>query len=164
MKRTADSEDLGFGPMQNAAQAYFGKVSGTNVELGQSYRGLARCQLEMWSLASRRAQAYLELPARMGRCRTLAEVQREQMLFAQQASKQYIESTQRFAQAWQAAFIAPFTAAMPRSSDKPVRAEAVERDYIAVEAVPVGAEKVRTRIKPRPVKAGGRYVEDRHVA
>lgn len=164
MKRMADSEDFGFGPMQGAAQAYFGKVNGANVELGQSFRGLARCQLEMWGLASRRAQAYLELPGRMSRCRTMGELQQEQLRFAQQASQQYLESTQRFAEAWQAAFLAPFAAAMPRAVAKSEQAEAAKRDYIAIEDEPVQVEKVRTRIRPRPVKAGSRYAESRHVA
>ncbi len=164
MKRTADAKDLGFGPMQEAAQAYFGKVNGTNVELGESYRGLARCQLEMWGFASRRAQAYLELPARMSRCRTMAEIQQEQMRFAQQASQQYLESTRRFAQAWQAAFVSPFAAAMPRRGAKPEQAKATERDFIAIEEKPVRVEKVRARVKPRVVKVGGQYRDDRHVA
>ncbi len=164
MKRTADTKDLGFGPMQEAAQAYFGKVNGTNVELGQSCRGLARCQLEMWGFASRRAQAYLELPARMSRCRTMAEVQQEQMRFAQQASQQYLESTRRFAEAWQAAFLSPFTASVPRGSAKSEQAGSTARDFIAIEDKPVRVEKVRTRIKPRVVKPGTQYREDRHVA
>lgn len=71
-------------------------------------RAMARSSGELMCLASRRAQAYLELPARFGACRTPQEVLAEQARFAQTAWMHYSECCARVASAYQA--VAPQSA------------------------------------------------------
>jgi hypothetical protein len=76
---------------------------------------------ELLSLASRRMQAYMELPMRLGSCRSPHELLAEQTRFAQTAWAQYTECTTRLfttfqslarpseglVEAWQSALNAP---------------------------------------------------------
>jgi len=63
-------------------------------------RGMARCQLEMQGLVSRRAQAYLELPGRISHCRTPQELVQEQTRFWQTAAEQYSDCSRKMFNAW----------------------------------------------------------------
>ena len=64
------------------------------------YKGAIRCQLEAMTFWSRRAQAYMEIPARLSQCRTPQDVFNEQMRFWQTAFQQYNESAGRMANAY----------------------------------------------------------------
>jgi hypothetical protein len=94
----------GFDPHQfwmvsNPFQAYFNSAD----SLSQGFepmKALARCQLEVMGLVSRRAQAYLEIPSRLSQCRTPQDILNEQMAFWRTAFEQYSESSQRIADAW----------------------------------------------------------------
>ena len=72
--------------------------------LGSQFTGPAkavvRCQLEALGLANRRAQAYLDLPSRVARCKTPQDLIREQADFWRTAVEQYTESAQRIGFAW----------------------------------------------------------------
>lgn len=70
-----------------------------NNVLGSAMKTMMRCQFEMWALNSRRTQAYLELPTRMARCRTPAELAQEQQRFAETAYEQYALASDRMSQA-----------------------------------------------------------------
>lgn len=61
-------------------------------------------QLEMMTLLSRRAQAYLGIPQRLSRCRTQSDVFNEQMRFWQTAMSQYQEAATRISSGWSEAF------------------------------------------------------------
>lgn len=54
-------------------------------------KAMAKSSAEMMSLASRRAQAYLELPARLGTCRSPQDVFAEQTRFVHTAWTQYAQ-------------------------------------------------------------------------
>lgn len=58
-------------------------------------KGVARWNLELVGLMSRRAQAYLEIPARLSQCRTPNDVLREQTQFVRTAVEQYMDSSRR---------------------------------------------------------------------
>ncbi len=66
----SNSHANGKSPAHSAFQMYFGGLEA----LGQTYdpflKGLARTQLEMLGFANRRAQAYMQIPARAAQCRT----------------------------------------------------------------------------------------------
>jgi len=82
----------------------------------------ARCQLEMLGLASRRAQAYLQVPTRLAQCRTPQDVVNEQMAFWRTAAEQYGTSGRKIGEAWAQMF--PWlTAGAGRQTTR-------ERDYI----------------------------------
>jgi hypothetical protein len=61
-------------------------------------------QMELLTLMSRRAQAYLGIPQRLSRCRTHSDLVNEQMRFWQTATSQYQDSTSRIANAWSELF------------------------------------------------------------
>jgi hypothetical protein len=83
-------------------------------------KAMARFQLEMMGLASRRAQAVMEVPSRLARCRTPQDIMSEQSRFWQTAFHQYAESSRRVMEAW--------TQAMQMPAQGNRRAE---RDYIS---------------------------------
>ncbi|MFA5948986.1 MAG: phasin family protein [Hyphomicrobium sp.] len=82
----------------------------------QAFKAAARCQLEMLGLANRRAQAYLEYPSRLARCRTPQDVLEQQIGFWQNTIEQYLESVAHVTEIW--AEVIPASGANP------------ERDYI----------------------------------
>lgn len=104
-------------------QAYFKAVEGMSQSMGPM-KGLARCQLEMAGLMSRRTQAYMEIPSRLSRCRTPQDLMSEQTRFWQTCFQQHAESSRRMMDAWMQA-MTPVgfgtTATAPRR----------ERDYIS---------------------------------
>ncbi|HZA01876.1 MAG TPA: hypothetical protein VE665_06300 [Hyphomicrobiaceae bacterium] len=88
-------------------------------------KAVAGSGLELLSLMSQRAQAYLELPTSVGNCRSPQDLVDQQVRFWQTALRQYGESSQRAMNAWATSMsllggvLTPFTpAAQP------------ERDYI----------------------------------
>jgi Phasin protein len=96
----------GKSPIQSIFQMYFGGLEA----MGQAYdpftKGIARAQLEAMGLMSRRAQAYMEIPARLSQCRTPQDLLNEQMRFWQTALEEYSESTRRITEAM-ASFAVP---------------------------------------------------------
>ena len=66
------------------------------------YKAMAGSSLEVLSLLSQRAQAYMELPTNVGNCRTPQDLVDEQIRFWQTAFRQYAESAQRGMSAWTA--------------------------------------------------------------
>lgn len=85
-------------------------------------KSAARCNLELMSLAGRRARAYLELPAALSRCRSPQDLAGEQMRFWQSAAQDYAESSRSLMEAWSAML----TAGLKSSLSAP----GVERDFI----------------------------------
>ncbi|NJR42357.1 MAG: phasin family protein, partial [Akkermansiaceae bacterium] len=88
-------ESSGVGPCQNMVQAYFGGLDAAAQGFEPVMKGMARMQLEMIGLASRRAQAYLEVSSRLAVVRTPQDLFSEQMRFWQTAFQQYSDSSRR---------------------------------------------------------------------
>lgn len=85
-------------------------------------KNAARTNLELMSLAGRRARAYLELPAALSRCRSPQDLAGEQMRFWQTAAQHYAESSRCFMDAWSAMLSAGFKNGLD--------VDAVQRDFI----------------------------------
>jgi len=89
----------GKSPAHSAFQMYFGGLEA----LGQAYdpflKGVARTQLEMLGFFNRRAQAYMQVPARLAYCRTPQDLLNAQMQFWQSAYQDYAESAGRVTRA-----------------------------------------------------------------
>jgi len=68
-----------------------GDLGATTAQLSQF---AARNQAELLKLFSGRASAYLEFPARLSQCRSLADLWREQLGFLTAMQRQYFEATQ----------------------------------------------------------------------
>lgn len=90
----------GLGPFQTMAESYFAGLDASARSMEPFYKGLARWQLEAIGLASRRAQAYLEIPSRLAQCRTPQDLLAAQSSFWQNAFEHYSESSRRLAAAW----------------------------------------------------------------
>jgi hypothetical protein len=89
----------GRSPIQSAFQMYFSGLE----SIGQVYdpfaKGIARAQLEFMGLMTRRAQAYMEIPNRLGHCRTPQDLAGEQMRFWRTAFEEYSEGLGRITEA-----------------------------------------------------------------
>jgi hypothetical protein len=94
------------GPFGNLSQAYFSGLDLMAKRYEPAFRGVGRWNLEMFGLMSRRAQAWLEVPARLSTCRTPQDLMREQIQFWQSATRDYVESGQRLSAAL-GSFVAP---------------------------------------------------------
>lgn len=99
--------------MHGLFQMYFGGLEA----LGQVYdpyvKGLARAQLEVMGLMSRRAQAYLEIPGRLGHCRTPQDIASEQLRFWRTAYEEYAQSMARMTEAMASVTTPPFGIKVP---------------------------------------------------
>src|SRR5262245_6928086 len=83
------------GPFGNLSQVYCNGLD----HLAKGYEPLlttvGRRNLELMGVATRRAQAWAEIPSRASQCRTPQDVAREQLLFWQTAFQDYTEGAQR---------------------------------------------------------------------
>lgn len=87
------------GPVQDVLNGAWGlAAAGQNLE--PMLRAAARGNVEVFTLMSRRAQAYVELPVRLSQCRTPQDLANEQMQFWQTMARQYAESSQKLLAAW----------------------------------------------------------------
>lgn len=112
-------------PYANVMQTYFGGLDNATQVAEPFYKGMARWQLEMMGLMSRRAQAYMEIPSRMSKCRTPQDLVAEQTRFWQTAFQQYSESSRRMMAAANQMMVVP--AAFTQGAAKAQR----KRDYIS---------------------------------
>jgi hypothetical protein len=118
-------------PYFNPFQAFFGglEVFSQGLEpLVEPLKGAAKCQLEVVGLMSRRAQACLEIPARLARCRTAEDFIEEQASFWRTALEQCSESSRRIMESWD-----QMAAALPAGSVRQNGRH--DRDYITFPTV-----------------------------
>lgn len=114
---------FGLGNLENPMQLYFEGLE--KMAQGMSpAKGVARAQIEMMGLMSRRAQAYLEIPSRLSRCRSPQDLVTEQMRFWQMAFQQYSETSHKVMESYRQGFAAAaantstgFTKPAPRQRD-----------------------------------------------
>ena len=90
-------------------------------------KNAARAQLELMGLATRRAQAYMQVPTQLARCRTPQDFANEQMAFWRTAMEQYIGSSHRLMEAWTG--MVPAMCAL--GGNGRASGEQRERDYIS---------------------------------
>ncbi len=122
----SESLDPKWGPFGNIWQAYSNPLDGLPKGCEPAAVALGRFNLELMTLSLRRAQAWLEVPARLGRCRTPVELMHQQVQFWQTAGAQYAEGSQRLLATLCSAAVASRAA---RGSASEARGS---RDYIAV--------------------------------
>jgi hypothetical protein len=112
------------GPFVNLSQTY---CNGLDV-LAKSYepvlKDAGRLNLEVVGFMTRRASAWLEIPARASQCRTPQDLVREQMQFWQTAAHDYSEGMRRLTAAFGALVPPGFNAAWGGKTIAPAR------DYI----------------------------------
>jgi hypothetical protein len=106
------------GPLGNLSQSYFGGLDMMVKGYEPALKGVGRWNLEVLGFMARRAQAWLEVPSRLGQCKTPVDVFKEQGKFWQAAAADYADSSKRLTAAWSA------FAVMPKLNGAP------PRDYI----------------------------------
>jgi hypothetical protein len=108
------------GPVQNIFQTFCSGLDAAGQSFEPMVKATTRSNCEMLALMSRRAQAYMELPARLSQCKTPQDLATENVRFWQTMAKEYAESWQRMMSAWTAVA----REAGQRGNGKP------DRDYI----------------------------------
>lgn len=88
------------GPLGNLSQAYFCNLDAMVKGCEPALKGAGRWSLELVGLTAKRAQAWLEIPARLAKCKTPADVFGEQMRFWQAAASDYAEGYHRLLAVW----------------------------------------------------------------
>jgi hypothetical protein len=110
----------GFGAAAQGPEAAIERATGAT-------KNLARVQLELMGLATRRAQAYMQVPTQLARCRTPRDVADEQMAFWRTAMEHYVGSSHRLMEAWTG--MVPAMCALG-GTGRGATGEQRERDYI----------------------------------
>ena len=132
----SERNDPKAGPFVNLSQTY---CNGLDV-LAKGYepvlKGVGRWNLEVMGLMTRRASAWLEIPARASQCKTPQDLVGMQMQFWQAAAQDYSEGVQRLTVAFGALAPPGFNAAWGGKTVTPAR------DYITfAEQKPAATEQ-----------------------
>jgi len=104
------------------------------------FRAWARGHLEMMTLASRRARVYLELPERLGRCRSPQDLANESVCYWQGLIEDYTQSSQRLAAGW---------STIMQQMRGPEEPERRERDFITFPEPGEASDEERQRSSSR---------------
>jgi hypothetical protein len=110
-------------------QAFMGSMDSAAMSSNPWIKAVARSNIEMLALSSRRAQAIFEIPTRASTCRTPQDVVSEGMRFWQTCFQQYADSGRRIAAAWAEAAPA-FGTGMQSMWQAGAESAAKSRDYI----------------------------------
>ncbi|MEZ5924128.1 MAG: hypothetical protein R3D57_07060 [Hyphomicrobiaceae bacterium] len=110
----------------NTAKALESSVALAAEQSQEVMAAIGHCQCETARLMSRRARAWMELPATLCNCRTLPEMSRAQVEFTRQLWSDWLATGQRIAEAWSR----PMAAALEstRSTAPEARGPVDERD------------------------------------
>lgn len=114
--------DAFMGPCQNMLNAYFGGLDTAAQGLEPAVKSVARANLEVIGFWNRRAQAWLEIPGQLSRCRTPQDLFTAQTQFWQTAFSQYQDSTRKV--------MALYSQAVPGVLAGAAAARKPERDFI----------------------------------
>lgn len=85
----------GSSPVQSFYQMYFSGLDTLSQTYDPVTKSFARGQLEFMGLVNRRAQAVLDIPNRLGQCRTPQDLVNEQLRYWRTAYEQYSETAGR---------------------------------------------------------------------
>ena len=107
MPQTADTDDLSR-QLQTLYDTYLKGCAAASPALEPLLKVCARGNEEYMALVSRCARSYVELPQRLGQCRTAQDLVTEQTQFWTQCCQDYAEATQKTTQAWVSLLQRPF--------------------------------------------------------
>lgn len=85
----------GSSPVHSFYHMYFSGLDSLSQTYDPATKSFARGQLEFMGLMNRRAQAVLEIPSRLGQCRTPQDLVNEQLRYWRTAYEQYSETAAR---------------------------------------------------------------------
>jgi hypothetical protein len=119
MPKTTNPESFG-APLQSAYENYLENCASASHGLEPLMKAWARGHLELMTLMSRRARSYLELPERLGNCRSPQDFATEHIRFWQTLYQDYAEGAQRLALAWSSMVQQTITPSGHRSEEREV--------------------------------------------
>ena len=138
MVASASREGLnGSSPVHSFFHMYFSGLDTLSQTYDPFTKNFARGQLELMGLMNRRAQAVLEIPSRLGQCRTPQDIVDEQLRYWRTAYEQYSETAGRLME-----LIAPLGGPPFGFGPATEKASEDERDYITF---PEPQERTPTR-------------------
>ncbi|MDX2258443.1 MAG: phasin family protein [Hyphomicrobiaceae bacterium] len=117
---------FGFGPWQDTFQNPYLMSNPGAQGVERMVKGFARCQLAAWGLASRRGQAAMALPGRLGQCRTPQDIARLQGEFMRTMFEQYAETTRAMVEAIAEASSTPAAVGAPAAEQRKLELVAVQ--------------------------------------
>jgi hypothetical protein len=88
------------GPFGNLSQTYCNSLDHLAKGFEPTLKNVGRWNLELTGLATRRAQAWLEIPTRASQCKTPQDLVKEQLRFWQTAAQDYTEGARRLTAAF----------------------------------------------------------------
>jgi len=136
----SERSDPKAGPFVNLSHTYCNSLDFLAKGYEPVLKGIGRWNLEAMSLMTRRARAWMDVPAQVSRCRTPQDLVREQLQFWQTAAHDYSEGARRLTVALGALAGPGFEGAQRGRTVAPAR------DYIDVtEAKPAAAADVPKR-------------------
>jgi hypothetical protein len=122
--RGAERLDPQCGPFGNLWQTYSNALDLMAKRSEPAALRAGRLGCELMALSLRRAQAWLEMPARLGACRTAPDLLRAQIAFWQAANADYADGSQRL--------LAALLSTQATSPSTPDPQGRQPRDYIAM--------------------------------
>ncbi len=96
------------GPLGNLSQAYFGTLDKMMKGCEPALKGAGRWNFELVGLLTQRSREWFEIPARLSRCKSPADIVNEQMRFWQTAAAHYADASHRLAAAVGACAVSPY--------------------------------------------------------
>jgi hypothetical protein len=98
--KAAGHVDPNLGSALNISRSYFSGLDTVAKSYEPVLKAIGRWNFELLALTSRRSQAWLGVTARIGQCRSPADLAREQLQFWQSAASDYTQAAQRLAAAF----------------------------------------------------------------
>jgi hypothetical protein len=95
------------GPFENLSQACISGLDAAAKGFEPLVKGIGRWHLEWIGLISRRVHAWVELPARLGDCKSPPDLINEQARFWQAAGEDYVDGARRLTAAAAACAVVP---------------------------------------------------------
>jgi hypothetical protein len=117
----SERSDPKAGPFVNLSQTYCNGLDVLAKGYEPALKGVGRLNLEVMGLMTRRARAWLEIPARASQCKTPQDLVREQLQFWQTAAADYSEGVQRLTIAFGALAPLGFDRALGGKTAAPAR-------------------------------------------
>ncbi|MBX9591127.1 MAG: hypothetical protein K2X43_17715 [Hyphomonadaceae bacterium] len=117
----SERSDPKAGPFVNLSQTYCNNLDILAKGYEPMLKGVGRWNLEVMGLMTRRARAWLEVPMRVGQCKTPQDLVGEQLKFWQTAVFDYSEGARRLTVAFGALTGPGFTGAQDGKTAAPAR-------------------------------------------
>ena len=123
-------------PFEAWSQMWFGAFGNAQKSIEPATKGLTTAQSEMMSFASRRTQAWMDLPKQLANCKAPQDFAQAQTQFWQSAASDWTQASQRMMAVW--------GSALPTSGN----GFAAPRDHVVLPEAPEGRRSDQSASRP----------------